>query len=110
GARAQEPEQRREGEDPLEESRVAAGVGMTPERFARGMAFADYLKFTGSPENLAREGFDVRRLALVQPRLDWSGFPAQRHPKTRITDGEAAGMKWPAAQPRGPPPTPLPSA
>ena len=75
---------------------------MTPERFTRGMTFADYLKFTGSPENLGREGFDVRRLALVQPRLDWSGFLAERYAKARLTDGEAAAMKWLAAQPGGP--------
>lgn len=75
---------------------------MTPERFARGMTFADYVKFTGSPENLAREGFDVRRLALVRPRLDWSGFLADRHAKARLTDGEAAAITWLAAQPGGP--------
>ena len=28
---------------------------VTPERFARGMTFDDYVKYTGSPENLARE-------------------------------------------------------
>jgi Thioredoxin len=75
---------------------------MTPERFARGMTFADYVKFTGSPENLGREGFDVRRLALVRPRLDWSGFLAERYAKARLTDGETAAIKRLAAQPGGP--------
>jgi hypothetical protein len=28
---------------------------MTPDRFARGMTFDDYVKFSGSPGNLARE-------------------------------------------------------
>src|SRR5262249_3754348 len=78
GAGAQEPERGREGEDPLEEPRVAAGHRMTPERFARGMTFADYVKFTGSPENLGREGFDVRRFALVHPRLDWTRYLSER--------------------------------
>jgi Thioredoxin len=75
---------------------------MTPERFARGMTFADYLKFTGSPENLGREGFDVRRMALVQPRLDWSRYLAARYAAARLTDGQAAAIKWLAAQPGGP--------
>jgi hypothetical protein len=62
---------------------------MTPERFARGMTFDDYVKFTGSPENLGREGFDVRRFSLVRPRIDWSGFLRERHAKAahRAADG-----------------------
>jgi ribosomal protein L30E len=75
---------------------------MTPERFARGMTFADYLKFTGSPENLGREGFDVRRFALVHPRLDWSRYLAERYATARLTDGQAAAIKRLAAQPGGP--------
>jgi hypothetical protein len=43
---------------------------MTPERFAQGMTFGDYVKFAGSPENLAREGFDIRPFSLVRPRVD----------------------------------------
>ena len=30
---------------------------MTPERFAKGMTFDEYVKYTGSAENLAREAF-----------------------------------------------------
>ncbi|MGH7384572.1 MAG: thioredoxin family protein [Candidatus Rokuibacteriota bacterium] len=75
---------------------------MTPERFAQGMTFDDYVKFTGSPENLAREGFDIRRFSLVRPRLDWSGFLRERHGKARLTDEQAAAIKWLAAQPGGP--------
>ena len=29
---------------------------VTPERFASGMTFEEYLVYIGSPENLAREG------------------------------------------------------
>jgi len=47
---------------------------VTPERFANGMTFDDYLKFIGSPENLRREGFDVRRFSVANPRVDWSAF------------------------------------
>ena len=75
---------------------------MTPERFAKGMTFDDYLKFIGSPVNLAREGFDVRRFALCKPRLDWSGYLRERYARTRLSDEQVAAIKWLAAQPGGP--------
>jgi len=75
---------------------------MTPERFARGMTFDDYVKFTGSPENLGREGFDVRRFSLVRPRVDWSGFLRERYAQARLGAEETAAIKWLAAQPDGP--------
>ena len=75
---------------------------MTPERFAKGMTFDDYTKFTGSPANLGREGFDIRRFSLVRPRVDWSGFLRERHAKARLTNEQTAAIKWLAAQPGGP--------
>jgi hypothetical protein len=75
---------------------------MTPERFATGMTFDDYVKFVGSPENLAREGFDIRRFSLVHPRLDWSGYLRDRHARARLTDDQAGAIRWLAAQPGGP--------
>jgi len=75
---------------------------MTPERFAKGMTFADYLGFIGSPENLGREGFDVRKFSLVHPRLDWSGYLRDRYAKARLTDEQRAAITWLAAQPGGP--------
>ena len=75
---------------------------MTPERFARGMTFDDYVKFTGSPENLGREGFDIRRFSLVRPRVDWSGYLLERYTNARLTDDQRAAIKWLAAQPGGP--------
>ena len=75
---------------------------MTPERFARGMTFDDYVKFTGSPENLAREGFDVRRFSYVKPRLDWSGYLRERYERARLTPEQTAAIRWLAAQPGGP--------
>jgi thioredoxin family protein len=80
----------------------ASGLQLTPERFARGMTFDEYVAFTGSPENLAREGFDVRRFSAVRPRLDWSGFLRERYARARLTDDEVAGIRWLAAQPGGP--------
>ncbi|MGH7303350.1 MAG: thioredoxin family protein [Candidatus Rokuibacteriota bacterium] len=75
---------------------------MTPERFAQGMAFADYLKFIGSPENLGREGFDIRRFSLTRPRIDWSGYLRERHATARLSDDQTAAIRWLAAQPGGP--------
>ena len=75
---------------------------MTPERFAKGMTFDDYVKFSGSPENLGREGFDIRRFSLVRPRVDWSGFLRERYAKARLTAEQTAAIEWLAAQPGGP--------
>jgi thioredoxin family protein len=75
---------------------------MTPERFARGMTFDEYVKFTGSPENLAREGFDIRRFSLARPRVDWSPYLRERHAKARLGDDQKAAITWLAAQPGGP--------
>jgi thiol-disulfide isomerase/thioredoxin len=77
-------------------------AAMDAMRFARGMTWDDYVTFTGSPENLAREGFDVRRFARVRPRLDWSGYLRERHARARLTAEQAAAIRWLAAQPGGP--------
>jgi thiol-disulfide isomerase/thioredoxin len=75
---------------------------MTPQRFAQGMTFDEYVTFVGSPKNLARQGFDIRRFSHVQPRLDWSGFLRERYAKAKLTDAQAASIKWLASQPGGP--------
>jgi hypothetical protein len=75
---------------------------MTPARFAQGMTFEQYVAYTGSPANLARQGFDVRRFSHVRPRLDWSGFLRDRYGKARLTEAQAAAARWLAAQPGGP--------
>ncbi|HZP38077.1 MAG TPA: thioredoxin family protein [Methylomirabilota bacterium] len=75
---------------------------MDASRFARGMTWDDYVTFTGSPENLAREGFDIRRFAKVRPRLDWSGYLRERHARARLTPEQTAAIRWLAAQPGGP--------
>ena len=75
---------------------------MTPERFVKGMTFDDYVTFIGSPENLAREGLDIRRFSLLRPRLDWSRFFRERYAKAGLTAAETAAIKWLAAQPGGP--------
>jgi hypothetical protein len=75
---------------------------MTPERFARGMTFDEYVKFVGSPENLAREGFDIRRFSHARPRLDWSAFFRERYAKACLGDTQAGAIKWLVAQSGGP--------
>src|SRR5437867_13295851 len=81
--------------------RERGGV-MTPESFSRGMTFDDYVKFTGSPENLAREGFDLRRFSSVRPRVDWSQYLRDRHARAQLTGEQTAAIRWLAAQPGGP--------
>jgi hypothetical protein len=75
---------------------------MTPERFARGMTFDEYVAFVGSPANLAREGFDIRRFSYVRPRVDWSGYLRNRYETARLTAEQTAAIRWLAAQPGGP--------
>jgi hypothetical protein len=75
---------------------------VTPERFAKGMTFDEYVRFIGSPENLSREGFDIRRFSPVRPRLNWSGFFRERYTKAALTTDETAAIRWLAAQPGGP--------
>jgi thioredoxin family protein len=75
---------------------------MTPERFARGLTWEDYVRFIGSAENLAREGFDIRRFSTVRPRLDWSGYLRERYARARLTDEQTSAIRWLAAQAGGP--------
>ena len=79
---------------------------VTPERFAKGMTFDEYLAYSGSPENLAREGFGGRYLpdagSVGGPRPDNSGVLRDRYARARLDDHQAAAIKWLAAQPGGP--------
>lgn len=75
---------------------------VTADRFAKGMTFDEYVRFTGSPNNLAREGFDIRRFSSVRPRVDWSAYLRERHAKATLTPDQVAGIRWLAAQPGGP--------
>src|SRR5215813_3524518 len=59
---------------------------VTPERFASGMTFDQYVAYVATPENLKREGSG-------RPRADMSGH---------LRAAQAAAIKWLAAQPGGP--------
>jgi hypothetical protein len=75
---------------------------MTPERFAQGMTFDDYVAFTGSAANLSREGFDLRRFSFVRPRVDWSRYLRERHTKAQLSAEQVAAIRRLTAQPGGP--------
>src|SRR5262250_2619161 len=78
---------------------------VTPERFARGMTFDQYVKYTGSPENLAREAFGSYFPdggSISAARRDNSAVFRERYARARLSDPQIAGIKWLAAQPNGP--------
>jgi len=68
---------------------------VTPERFATGMTFEQYVHYVGTPENLARE-------SSGGPRADYSGFLRDAFAKARLTEPQSSTLKWLAGQPNGP--------
>lgn len=69
---------------------------VTPERYASGRTFEEYLAYIASPENLQRTTMgDV-------PRPDNNAVFRTNYENTRLTDDQAAALKWLAAQPNGP--------
>lgn len=69
---------------------------VTPERFAQGMTFDEYVKFVGTPENLAREGsFNI-------PRKDYSDFLRKAFESTKLTDVQREAWQWVVSHPNGP--------
>ena len=78
---------------------------ITPERFARGRTFDEYVKYAGSAENLAREawgGYFPDGGSKAVARKDNSGIFRERYARARLTDQQTAAIKWLAAQPNGP--------
>ena len=71
-------------------------ITLTPERFAQGMTFEQYLDFIGSPENLRREG------SGGAARRDWTAYLRERYQRTRLSEAQVAAMQWLASQPNGP--------
>ncbi len=68
---------------------------VTPERFAKGMTFEQYVKFVGTPENLKREG-------SMGPRKDYRGFFRESYERVRLSDEQIGAIRWIVAQPNGP--------
>src|SRR5947209_2675499 len=68
---------------------------VTPERYASGMTFDEYVAYIGTPANLEREG-------NAAPRIDYHEFLAEAFEKSRLTHDQRAGLKWLVGQPNGP--------
>ena len=71
-------------------------ISISPERFAKGMTFDEYVAFMATPENLRREG------SGGAPRVDRSEFFRQAFAESRLTDAQTAALEWIVAQPNGP--------
>ncbi|PYO26652.1 MAG: hypothetical protein DMD86_19420, partial [Candidatus Rokuibacteriota bacterium] len=69
---------------------------VTPERYAAGLTFEEYLAYIASPESLRREG------SGGAPRKDWSGAMRSWYDSLRLSDAQVAAVRWLAAQPGGP--------
>jgi hypothetical protein len=78
---------------------------ITPERFAKGMTFEEYVRYAGSPANLAREawgGYFPDSGSIATARKDNSGVFRERYARARLADCQTAAIKWLVAQPGGP--------
>jgi thiol-disulfide isomerase/thioredoxin len=78
---------------------------VTPERFARGRTFDEYVKYVGTAGNLAREAFGSYFPdggSAGAPRKDNSGVFRERYARARISDHQKDAIQWLAGQPDGP--------
>ena len=69
---------------------------VTPERFAQGMTFDQYVQYVGTPENLGREA------SQGGARRDWSAALRAAYDSAHLTDAQAEAWLWLVAQPGGP--------
>ena len=69
---------------------------VSPQRFAQGMTFDEYVKFISTPENLKREG------SFNRPRKDYGAFFRQAYEATPLTPVQREALGWIAAQPDAP--------
>lgn len=80
---------------------MGAGRGsgvVTPERFASGMTFDQYMAFIGTPGNLEREAGWWRG----PERMDWSGPLRAWYEGSTLRADQVAAIRWLTAQPKGP--------
>jgi hypothetical protein len=78
----------------FEEGSLVANI-VTPERYASGLTFDEYVTYIGTPANLARD-------SNAGPRQDLSAFFRAAFDKSRLTDDQKSALKWLVAQPGGP--------
>jgi hypothetical protein len=74
------------------------GRVITRERFATGMTFDEYVRYVGTPENLAREA----GWWLGPQRRDFSGMLRGWYTRMQLTGAQMDAIRWLAAQPGGP--------
>jgi hypothetical protein len=70
---------------------------VTPERFASGMTFEQYLDSLGTPGNLAREASGAGG-----PRLDRTAEVRAWYDTTRLSEPQVAALRWLASRSDGP--------
>jgi hypothetical protein len=69
---------------------------VSAERFATGMTFQEYVAFTASPDNLAREASGAGRSP------GWSDFLRKAYDAVQLSEAQTAAWTWLVAQPGGP--------
>ena len=69
---------------------------VSPDRFAKGMTYEQYVAFIGTPENLKREG------SFNRPRKDYGDFFRKAYEATQLTPAQKEALGWIAAQPNAP--------
>jgi len=69
---------------------------VSPQRFAQGMTFDQYVAFISTPENLKREG------SFNRPRKDYGEFFRKAYESTPLTSAQREALGWIAAQPDAP--------
>src|SRR5262245_10056728 len=70
---------------------------VTPERYASGMTFEQYLHYIATPENLRREGSPAG-----EARRDRIGWMRDWYHSLRLSDDQNAAIRWLVAQHGGP--------
>ena len=84
---------------------MAKQSAVNPERFAKGMTFDEYVRYTESPENLAREAFGgylADAGSFGAPRKDQSAVFRERYARVRLSEHQTAAIRWLVAEPQGP--------
>jgi hypothetical protein len=69
---------------------------VTAERFGKGMTFDEYLTYTASPENLAREASGAGRSP------GWKELMRTAYDATQLSEPHRAAWRWLVEQPAGP--------
>jgi hypothetical protein len=78
---------------------IGHNVGViTPERFATGMTFDEYVRYVGTPENLSREA----GWWLGTQRHDFSSLLRAWYTRVQLTGAQMDAIRWLAGQPGGP--------